>query len=81
MTPTEIRAHSDMACQIELERLLAKRRAEEAARAARFANKPTPDETNDARWEWLSILLIVTVGPPLAMWLGHIALMIARMTK
>lgn len=42
--PTEFRTPSDRRAQIELERLLAARRAAEAAREARFRRLPTPEQ-------------------------------------
>ena len=50
LSRTEFRPMSDRQAQARLERMLANRRAAEAARAAKFA-KPKADETNDARWE------------------------------
>jgi len=40
--PTEFRTPSDLQAQVRLERMLAARRAAEAAREARFRTLPTP---------------------------------------
>lgn len=74
--PTEIRTYHDMAQQIELERMLAARKAREAARAAKFANTKA-DEANDARWELIFAIVITATATPLvaalASWLLPIA--------
>lgn len=63
--PTEIRTYHDMQQQIELERMLAARKARDAARAAKFA-KPKADETNDARWELVLAVIFAALLTPLA---------------
>lgn len=56
LSRTEIRTYHDLQAQADLERMLAKRRDAEAARAARFAAKRA-DETNTARWDLVYALI------------------------
>lgn len=52
---SEIRTYHDLQAQADLERMLAKRRDAETARAARFAQRA--DETNAARWDFVYALI------------------------